>query len=102
MSSQPPSPSTHPPSMSGHPRSPAGDASTAFVTWLVTGAVGPALVALPVNWAADRLASAARRWFKRFRQTDDLSRLVKAAAGSTVQLSRGEISNLRALLEKEQ
>ena len=96
--------SSHPrsPAVSGHPRSLAGDATTAFVTWLVTGAVGPALVALPVNWAADKLAGAARRWFKRLRQTDDLSRLVKAAADSSVQLSREEISNLRALLEKEQ
>ena len=77
--------------MTSHTRSPAGDATAAFVSWLVTGAVGPALVALPVNLVADKLAGAAVRWFKRFRQTDDLSRLVKAAAGTSVQLSRDEI-----------
>ena len=76
--------------------------ATAFVSWLVTGAVGPALVALPVNWGADKLASEAVAWFKRFRQTDDLSRLAKAASGASVQLSRSEVSNLRALLEREQ
>ena len=85
-----------------HTRSGTGDATAAFVSWLVTGAVGPALIALPVNWAADKLADAAVRWFKRFRQTDDLSRLVKAAADTSVQLSRDEISNLRELLKQEQ
>jgi hypothetical protein len=88
--------------MTSRTRSASGDSTAAFVSWLVTGAVGPALVALPVNLAADRLADAAVRWFKRFRQTDDLSRLVKAAAGTSVQLSRDEISCLRKLLEKEQ
>src|SRR6266516_6058251 len=88
--------------MAKHARSPGGDATAAFVSWLVTGAVGPALAALPVNLVADKLAGSAVRWFKRFRQTDDLSRLVKAAAGTSVQLSRGEASNLRKLLEKEQ
>ena len=83
-------------------RSTAGDATAAFVSWLVTGAVGPALVALPVNLAADKLADAAVRWLKRLRQTDDLSRLVKAAAGTSVQLSRDEIRDLRKLLESEQ
>ena len=83
------------------PPAAASDATAAFVSWLVTGAVGPALVALPVNLAADKVAGAAVRWFRRFRQTDDLSRLVKAASTS-VQLSRDEISSLRELLEKEQ
>jgi hypothetical protein len=82
-----------------HP--PAAQATAAFVSWLVTGAVGPALVALPVNMVADKLADAATRWFRRFRQTDDLSRLVKAAAGSSAQLSRDEIASLRKLLAKE-
>jgi hypothetical protein len=71
------------------PRGSAGTAATAaFVTWLATGAVGPALVALPVNWAADQLAGAATRWFRRLRQTDDLSRLVRAAAEAAVPLRR--------------
>ena len=89
-------------SLTSHTRSTAGDATAAFVSWLVTGAVGPALVALPVNMAADKLANAAVRWLKRLRQTDDLSRLVKAAAGTSVQLSRDEIKDLQKLLEKEQ
>ena len=86
--------------MASHPRSTPVDATAAFVAWLVTGAVGPALVALPVNLAADKLVGAAKRWLQRFRQTDDLSRLVKAAAGTSVQLSRDEIKDLRKLLEK--
>jgi hypothetical protein len=85
------------------PRGSAGTAATAaFVTWLATGAVGPALVALPVNWAADQLAGAATRWFRRLRQTDDLSRLVRAAADSAVPLSRDEVGRIRRLLEQEQ
>jgi hypothetical protein len=88
--------------VTGHARVPAADASAAFVSWLVTGAVGPALVALPVNLVAEKLAAAAVRWFKRCRQTDDLSRLAKAAAaGVSVQLSRDEVSSLRKLLEKD-
>jgi hypothetical protein len=88
--------------MASHTRSPTGDATTAFVSWLVTGAVGPALVALPVNVTTDKLASAAVRWFKRYRQTDDLSRLVKAATGTSTGLSRAEIKDLRRLLEDEE
>jgi lipopolysaccharide biosynthesis regulator YciM len=83
-------------------RSPAASATAALVTWLVTGAVGPALVALPVNLVADKLTDAAARWFKRLRQTDDLSRLVKAATGTSVELSRAEMTALRKLLEQEQ
>jgi hypothetical protein len=88
--------------MTSRTRSSAGDPTAAFVTWLVNGAVGPALVALPVNLVADKIASAAVRWFKRHRQTDDLSRLVRAASGASVHLSRDEIGNLRALLTREQ
>jgi len=36
---------------------------------------------------ADKLSSAAMRRFRRLRQTDDLSRLVGAASGTSVQLS---------------
>ena len=87
--------------MASHPRAPTGDAATAFASWLVTGAAGPALVALPVNMAADKLAGAAARWFRRIRQTDDLSRLVKAATGTSASLSHAEIKDLRGLLEDE-
>ena len=76
--------------------------AAAFVSWLVTGAVGPALVALPVNLAADKLAGAAVRWFRRLRQTDDLSRLVKAAAGTSVLSAVTRSEDLRTLLSKEQ
>jgi hypothetical protein len=54
---------------------------------------------LPVNLAADRLADAAVRWFKKYRQTDDLSRLVKAAAPTSAPLKRDDIRDLRKLLE---
>jgi hypothetical protein len=85
-----------------HSRSATGDEIAAFISLLATGAVGPALVALPINLVGGKLATAAVRWFKRLRQTDDLSRLVKAAADSVVPLDRDEIGNLRALLEKKQ
>ena len=50
--------------MTSHARSTAGDATDAFVSWLVTGAVGRAHVALPVNLAAHKLAGMAVSWFK--------------------------------------
>src|SRR6266516_8195443 len=57
--------------MAKHARSPGGDATAAFVSWLVTGAVGPALAALPVNLVADKLAVSAYRSTcnARYRQT---------------------------------
>ena len=70
--------------------------------WLFGAAVGPAAVALPVNWAADALATAAQRWFKRLRRTDDLSRLIKAATGTAVYLTDAELDALRRLLEDQQ
>jgi hypothetical protein len=70
-----------------------------MLAWLLGGAVGPAAVALPVNWAADVLASAAQRWFKRLRRTDDLSRLVRSATGTTVNLTHAEFDAVRKLLE---
>ena len=65
-------------------------------------AVGPAAVALPVNWAADALAGAAQRWFRRLRRTDDLSRLVTAATGTSVTLTRAEFDAVWRLLEDRQ
>lgn len=67
--------------------------------WLLGAGLGPALVALPVNWAADALAGAAHRWFRRMRRNDDLSRLVKAAASTSAGLSRSEFGAVRELLE---
>jgi hypothetical protein len=75
---------------------------TAFVTWLVQGALGPAAFALPVNWAAGELSDAARQWFRRLRRTDDLSRLVRAAVGSSFHLSNGEFGAIRDLLGKDE
>jgi NACHT domain len=80
----------------------AGDAAGAFVSWLTSAALGPAVVALPVNLAADKLAGAAVRWFKRFRRTDDLSRLIKTAIGNSVDFSDAEFKALRKLLDKEE
>jgi hypothetical protein len=71
-----------------------------LLTWLIQGAVGPALVGLPVNWAATDLAGAARRWFRRLRGSDGLSRIVRAAAGQ-VDLSDAEFAAVRRLLEQE-
>ena len=73
-----------------------------FVTWLIEGGVGPALAALPVNWAAAEAAGAAKAWFRRLRRTDDLSRLVRAATGSSVDLTHDELAAARRLLEDQQ
>ncbi len=67
--------------------------------WLISGAVGPAAVGVPVNWVADALAGVAQRWFRRIRRTDDLSRLVRAAAGPSAGLSHAEFESVRLLLE---
>ena len=61
-----------------------------MLVWLLGDAVGPAAVALPVNWAADTLAGLAQRWFQRIRRNDDLSRLVKAATGTSADLTHDE------------
>ena len=70
--------------------------------WLIGGGVGPALVGLPVTWAGGALASAAQRWFRRLRRTDDLSRLVKAASGTSADLTDAEFEAVRRLLEDQQ
>jgi hypothetical protein len=72
------------------------------LAWLLGAAVGPATVAVPVNWAAEALASAARRWFRRLRRTDDLSRLVRAATGTSVGLAQAEFDAVRRLMEDQQ
>ena len=59
------------------------------------------LVALPVNWAAGVLAGGAKRWFRRLRRSDGLSRIVQAATGSSYELSGGEFDSVRSLLEDE-
>ena len=73
-----------------------------MLAWLIEGGIGPALVALPVNWAGQAGAGAARRWFRRLRRVDDLSRLVAAAAGASANITRDQFDALRRLLEDEQ
>jgi NACHT domain len=73
-----------------------------MLSWLLEAGVGPAVVALPVNWAADVLAGAARRWFRRLSRSDDLSRLVRAATGTSVGLTKTEFDAIRQLLEDQQ
>ena len=73
-----------------------------MVSWLLGAGLGPAAVAVPVNWASDALAGAAQRWFKRLRRTDDLSRLVRAATGTSVDLIQAEFEAVRRLLEDQQ
>ena len=72
-----------------------------MASWLLSAGVGPAAVGVPVNWAADALAVRARRWFRRVRRTDDLSRLVKAATEGAVELSDAEFDAVRTLLEDQ-
>jgi hypothetical protein len=69
----------------------------ALVNWLVTGGIGPALVALPVTWTANQLGGVSRRWLDRLRHADGMSRLVRAA-GSSFGLSRGEFAAVRRCL----
>ena len=71
-----------------------------LLTWLIEGAVGPALVGLPATWAATDLATAARGWFWRERRSDGLSRLIRAA-GRDAELSGSEFHEIRRLLERE-
>ena len=73
-----------------------------MLEWLLGAAVGPAVFALPVNWGADALAGVAQRWFKRLRRTDDLSRLVRAATGTSVDLTQAEFDAVRKLLQDQQ
>ena len=72
-----------------------------MIEWLIEGGIGPALVALPVNWAGQAGADLARRWFRRIRRSDDLSSLVKAAAGPSVELDHAAFNAVRHLLEDE-
>ena len=81
---------------------PASSWAHAALPWLIGAGVGPAAVAVPVTWAADALAGAAQRWFRRLRRADGLSRFVKAATGSSVDLTRGEFGAVRRLLEDKQ
>ena len=71
-----------------------------LLTWLLQGAVGPALVGLPATWAATDLVTAARRWLLRLRRSDGLSRIVNAAAEG-VELSDHEFTSIRRLLEEQ-
>ena len=73
-----------------------------MLAWLLEAGLGPAAVAVPVNWAADGLAGVAQRWFKRLRRTDDLSRLVRAATGISVDLTSAEFDAVRNLLKDQQ
>jgi hypothetical protein len=70
-----------------------------LLTWLIQGAVGPALVGLPVTWAATDLAGAAKRWFRRLRRSDGLSLIVRAAVAD-LDLSDAEFAAIRQLLEQ--
>lgn len=72
-----------------------------LLTWLIQGAVGPALVGLPVTWAATDLTRAAKGWFRRLRRSDGLSRIVMAAAEGQARLLDTEFAAIRRLLEQE-
>lgn len=64
-------------------------------------ALGPALFGLPVALAGTDLASAAKRWFRRLRRSDGLSRIVRAAAGTDVDLPDAVFDRIRYLLEQD-
>lgn len=71
-----------------------------FAVWLIEGGVGPAVVALPVSFAGAAGADAARNWFRRLRRADDLSRLVRSAAGGRSGLTAAEFAAVRNLLSE--
>jgi NACHT domain len=73
-----------------------------MLAWLMESGLGPALVAVPVNFTAEALAGAAERWFRRLRRTDGLSRLVRAATGTSVDLTHAEFDAVRRMLEDQQ
>jgi hypothetical protein len=77
------------------------DLDPALVNWLVTGAFGPALAALPVNWSAGQLGGLASRWLDRIRHEDGLSRLI-LAADPPVRLTRSDLAAVRRLLKDPQ
>ena len=68
------------------------------MNWLITGGLGPALVAVPVTWSAGLLGKVAHRWLDRIRREDGLSRLI-LAAGPPIRLTRSELTAVRRLLE---
>ena len=70
--------------------------------WLIEGGVGPATVAVPVNVAGNAAVGAAARWWRRLRRTDDLSRLIEAATGVSIDLTHDEFNAVRELLEDQQ
>jgi hypothetical protein len=72
-----------------------------LLAWLIQGGIGPATVALPVDWTAAKLAKAARDWFRRLRRSDGLSRIVMAATEGQTALLDTEFAEIRQLLEKE-
>jgi hypothetical protein len=72
-----------------------------ILTWLIEGAVGPALVGMPVTWAASDLMGSARQWFRRLRRADDLGRIIRAAVGRDLRLSDAEFAAIRQLLGQE-
>jgi hypothetical protein len=69
------------------------------IQWLISAALGPAAVALPVSWVGTALAREARRWFRRLRRADGLSRLVRGATGTEITLTPAEFESVRRLLE---
>ena len=73
----------------------------ALLTWLIQGAIGPALVGLPFSWAATDLTRVARDWFRRLRRSDALSLIVMASANDQVPLQDDEFTAIRRLLERE-
>lgn len=73
-----------------------------MLAWLLGAAAGPATVTLPTGWTADVPADAARRWFRRFRQINDLGRLVQLATGTSIDLTRDEFDAVRELLADRQ
>jgi hypothetical protein len=72
------------------------------LAWLLGAAIGPVAFGLPMNWVADALAGTAQLRFKRLRQTDGLSRLLRAATGASVDLARAELDAVRHVSEDQE
>lgn len=68
--------------------------------WLAGAAAGPALVSIPVTWAAHALWRSASTWLRRRFHRDEASRLIVGLVGEAAVLSGPDIDRLRAVLDE--
>jgi NACHT domain len=67
--------------------------------WLVGAAAGPAVVALPAGWLADKIWALSKDWVQRHLHWDESSQLLKSLLAHDDRLDRASFRELRELLE---